>query len=230
MKIQWCSAVILCILCFCINIFSDDDRMADDTLKGEFQRQLSVITKEINSIECDFIQKKKMNILEEDTFSYGKFYYISEKAKKSKSQFSVCLDYTEPKGNQILMVNGRFYVRVDGNTITSSTKINPVVRQLNTLFEVCLTGDIALFTKLEKEYTIEISRTDALYILKLYPATKTAQKKMKSIAMHFDRETMLLKLLCMEEQNNDLIEYQFSNITTNSVIPENIFKIGNGND
>ena len=230
MKIQWGKAVILLFLCFCINILSEENKDSNNILKSEFQKQLNVITREINSIECDFRQKKKMDFLAEDAISYGKFYYALDKNKKSKSKFSVCLNYTEPMGNQILMVNGRFYVKVDGKTVSTGTKINPAIRQLNTLFEVCLTGDMSLFTKMEKESTIEISKSDSLYVLKMYPVSKSLQKRMKSITMHFDSETMLLKLLRMEEPNGDNIEYQFSNITTNRVFPENIFHTENGND
>jgi len=230
MKISRFRVFLLLFLCFSIGIFAGEDEKGDDTLMVEFQKQLSIFADTTRSIECDFKQLKTLNILTDGIVSHGKFYCVVEKDEKSNSRFSICLNYTEPPENQIVIKNGKIYVKIDGKLVSSGSKVNPSIRQFHTLLEVCLTGDVTLFSKLEKGNRIEISKTDSLYILKLYPVSKSMQKKLKKMTLQFNQSDMLLHSLSMEESNGDCTEYQFSNTVINKALSEKLFDIRDSHD
>ncbi|MEF9987297.1 MAG: outer membrane lipoprotein carrier protein LolA [Bacteroidales bacterium] len=179
-----------------------------------FSEKLKKASEATYSILCDFEQTKYMSVLAKPVNSKGQFYYTRAD--------NICLEYSVPKGNIIVMSNGKFKIVNSGKTIIVSNKTNPMMRQLNGMLTACMTGNISLFGS---ESITKYYESDNAYTVVITPTSNRVKTHIKQIILSFDKQNMTLLTMQMDENETDYTKYEFKAKKLNCNIPQEKFKI-----
>lgn len=154
---------------------------------------------QIESIECRFVQTRRMAMLRDEVRSEGDFYYRRENG-------GIALVFDEPKGDMIVLGQSKFKIVADGRKSVVGVNSNPMLRRMQGMFEACMSGDaVALSEGGEVRY---FDCGDS-YRVEIVPAGR-ARNTIKRIVLGFDKRTMTLSTLSMEEASGDELSYVFS--------------------
>ena len=152
--------------------------------KQSIEKILKVHFTNLNHIECNYKQEKKLSMLNEPLVSTGIFKYEKE-ANISWEQ------HTPFK--ETFLINGQ-----------SDNKFDKHINQF--IFSI-LTGDILNNTKLEVSY----SEDEKNYIVVMNPKKGELQKTLKEIILTFHKEGVALSQLEIISQNEDVSRINFFN-------------------
>jgi len=95
-----------------------------------------------------------MSVLAKTNKSKGKFFY--KKAQK------ICLEYTNPQGNLIVMNGVKFKIQTNGKATVVKMNSNPMMRQMGDMLTACMTGNLNLFGNQSYPNTSKTNRTTRL--------------------------------------------------------------------
>ena len=179
-----------------------------------FNDRLKSASSRIESIVCDFEQVKFISVLANPNKSRGKFYY--------KKEQNICLEYSNPQGNAIVMNGVKFKMIANGKTTVVGMKANPMMRQLGSMLAACMTGNIALFGK---ESRAEYYESSTYFTVVINPTSSRVKSHLKRIILQFEKKDMTLSMMRMEESDTDYTQYLFDNKKLNGSIDGNKFKI-----
>ncbi|MCP4176367.1 MAG: outer membrane lipoprotein carrier protein LolA [bacterium] len=171
------------------------------------------------SIQCDFIQKKKLSILNKPIIMTGKIYiqkpdrFAWHSFKPIRYSFIVSgdsLKQWDEDSNKIVSIN-----------LKKKPALKVIINQMNIWFS----GN---YIKQLNNYTITIQSRKPL-ILKFIPNSKEISSKfIKSITVTFSTDLKHISSIYIMEKNNDSMEIKFNKIIINSTIPEKMWNIFNG--
>ena len=184
-----------------------------DPSKG-FIEKLKVAGEKTQSILCSFNQTKYMAVLTKPNISSGIFYY--------KKEQNICLEYTLPKGNLIVMSQGKFKIVSEEKTTILEMKSNPMMQQMGIMLTACMTGDLKLFGS---DSQTEYYESKLYYTVIIMPNDKKLKKYLKQIILKFDKKDMTLETMLMKENDTDYTQYEFKDKKLNSTIDPDKFKI-----
>ncbi len=179
-----------------------------------FSEKLKVAGEKTQSIACNFTQIKSLAVLTKPNLSAGKFYF--------KKEQNICLEYALPKGNLIVMSNGKFKIVSDGKKTVLDMKSNPMMRQMGSMLSACMTGDLQLFGSDSKT---EYFETPTTYTVVISPNSKKVKKYLQNIVLIFDKNDMTLQSMTMQENATDYTKYEFSDKKINTTIEVEKFNI-----
>lgn len=187
-------------------------RTIDPTV--EFNAKLAAQSKVVKTIKCNFSQTKHAAALTKDARLSGVFYYNNDGR--------MCLLYSEPRGNQIVINGDRFAIETAGKRNVVSASSNPMLRQLSLMLRACMTGDVAMFNS---GWQARYSEQGAEYIVELLPQDKRAKKYVSKVVLNFNKKDMSLNKMMMVEASGDYSNYEFTDKVFNVAIEESVFKI-----
>lgn len=188
MKIEWMTLLATC-LCSVVFAQTPEERFAADLAAG---------SREVERIACDFTETRHMQVLTDDIVREGRFDY--------RRLAHMVLDFAS--GDRIMMDGERFVMRTQGVETVARMNSNPMLRQLQTILDACLTGNL---DRLRASGRMEIELTDRGYRLKLVPLARAAQRYVSRIVLLFDRSDMTLDELRLEQPSGDFTHYRFRN-------------------
>lgn len=180
----------------------------------EFSEKLKMASERTNTILCDFDQTKFLSVLSNTSKTRGKFYF-----KKAQN---ICLEYSVPQGNVIIMNGTKFKMVANGKTTVVGMKSNPMMRQLGGMLSACMTGNLSLFGK---ESVTEYYESSSHYTVVVTPTSSRVKSHMKQIILQFDKKDMTLSMMKMLENDTDYTLYEFKNKKLNTEIDESKFAI-----
>lgn len=201
MKSKW---LILCtMLFFGLGAYAE-------TTDEQFARELAAKSGEIRSIACRFEQQRSMQILQNDVLQKGDFYYLRPE--------QILLAFEG--GDYIAMTPTHFSMASGGVTQRVKLQSHPMLKELKRLLSASMTGDVE---QLSAGFTPTITTSDERYEVVLRPTRRAMANRLKAITMHFDRRTMSLTLLRMEEFSGDATTYRFFEKRFNEEIDPQLF-------
>lgn len=186
------------------------DKVADATAQLEKIKTASSSTR---SIESDFTLVKKMSLMSDIEKSYGKFYY-------SKASSQLCLDYTEPADNKILISDTKFTLTTNGKTSSMQLSRNPALSQLKNMITACMTGN---FMSLGEHSETSYYDNGSTFTISIKPSNKRVKRYMNEIVLRFDKKDNTLMSMRLAEPNGDYSEYTYTNKKINTVIDNKHF-------
>lgn len=179
-----------------------------------FSDKLKKASATTRTITCGFEQTKHMSVLEKPAVSKGRFYY--------RPQQDICLEYSSPQGNMIVMSGGKLKIVNAGKSMIVDNQANPMMRQLSDMLTACMTGDIEMFGW---EAVTEYFESAGLYTVVITPSNRRVKAYLKQIILSFDKRDMTLSAMRMSENDTDYTIYEFRDKILNGAIPEDKFKI-----
>lgn len=208
--------VIIIVFCFMsqypqVALSSDTDHQSESELKWLLE-QMKEKEKTITSLEADFMQTKKTQLLREPLESKGKIYYDSS----GKMLFTV----TSPSSLKVLIRNGLI--------ITYYPELSRAEeRYLGSNFIRKYFGIGMSVDELRKHYKIEIVSKipgDG-YRLKLTPATETMAKRIDAIVIVTKPIQWLPEYIYIQEKGGDSTAIRLEFTSINNPLHEKIFTI-----
>lgn len=181
-----------------------------ETTDEQFARELAAKSGEIRSIACRFEQQRSMQILQNDVLQKGDFYYLRPE--------QILLAFEG--GDYIAMTPTHFSMASGGVTQRVKLQSHPMLKELKRLLSASMTGDVE---QLSAGFTPTITTSDERYEVVLRPTRRAMANRLKAITMHFDRRTMSLTLLRMEEFSGDATTYRFFEKRFNEEIDPQLF-------
>lgn len=177
-----------------------------------FRQRLAAASGKNSTIECNFIQTKRVKNIKQEINSSGRFFY--DNAGK------MALIYNEPKGDKILMDNDHFIITTAGKKLVCDASSNPMMTQISFMMQACMSGEVS---KLGKGWGMEINETTDLYEIKLTPTNRRIQKYISAMLMSFDKSDLTLILLRMNEASGGFTQYRFMDKKLNQGVEPSIF-------
>lgn len=179
--------------------------------ENELRQKIADASAKIQSIQCDFIQEKKMSLMKEKNTSNGVFYF----SKPNK----IRLEYQQPNF-QVMIVNGsNAFLKDHVKTTKISLSKSKAFQQLNKIIVNSITGSLLE----NKEFTSTILESEKAVKLELTPLSKQLKGFIEKIVLVLDKRDFTATRLELNEGNGDFTHLLFSNKRLNETLPEQLF-------
>ncbi|HRN94401.1 MAG TPA: outer membrane lipoprotein carrier protein LolA [Chitinophagales bacterium] len=209
MKKQFLLSVALFVFCFCT--FSQQYHTPKN--EAELRSLIEQSSAKIKTVQCDFLQEKKMSMMKEKTTSKGVFYFNQPN--------QVRLEYRQPNF-QAMIVNGTNAFLQDKNKITKvSMAKSKAFQQLNKIIVSSVTGSILE----SKDFSTKLFENEKAVKVELTPTSKTVRDFLSSIVLILDKKDFSATRLELNENGGDYTYLTFSNKSLNKALPETLFKV-----
>ena len=208
--------IIVLILClgFCLNTLAGVQdsvyRKVKDT--AVVKAAVSGSAKNLKSLETEFTQSKKMDIINGEIISQGYFCY--------KNGNMVRWEYTSPFQYLIIINNGKLNIRQEGQTQQLDLTSNEAFLQINTRLNSFITGTVLDDSRDFRFSYYENSRN---YKIVLHPLADDMKIYFKSIDVYFDKTEFVINRLTLREVNGDLTDIRFFKRKVNQKLDDSKF-------
>ena len=179
--------------------------------KEDFLWKLKARGDSIQSIVSDFIQEREIALMEEVLRSAGKFYY--------KKPGLLKWDQNKPSRYYLIMREDKV-IRFDGQKRKELPVNSPQVVYFKNF--IMGTVDGSLFRS--DQFTSHVESDDEEVKMMMVPVKGNLKKRFSRIILTFDRKTLMLKNIRIEEAGGDIMTIKFFNQQFNSLEDEHFFE------
>jgi outer membrane lipoprotein-sorting protein len=179
-----------------------------------FKNKLSQTSKNLKTLESDFIQEKHMDILTEASISKGHFSF--------KNGNLVRWEYTDPFKYIIIINDGKIAVIDEKRTSSYDLTANSAFIEINSKLAGLINGDIV---NSKNDFRIKYFENEHQCLLKLAPIAKNMKDYFKSIFVWFDKSDYTVAKIRMTELSGDFTEICFTGKKINQPIADDRFVI-----
>lgn len=186
-----------------------------ETLKNvaSFRNKLDETSKNLNTIQCNFVQEKYLSVLSNKIKSSGDFYFKKENLLR--------WEYKKPY-SYIIVINGSTIKIKDDKKLNSyDSQSNKLFQKINEMMVSAIQGTILN----NKQFNSEYYENNQLYCIKLFPNTDDLKKMFTTILVYFDKKDYSVVKLKLLESGNDYTLIEFKNKKINNNIANEIFTI-----
>jgi len=162
----------------------------------------------LNTIESDFIQEKKLEMLSNSLISKGYFCF--------KKVNQIRWEYSQPYRYLIIINQDKIYIKEDKDQKQYDMKSNKMFQEMNRFISGCIQGDIL---KNEKEYQIKYFEDSHSYFVTLVPVSEKMRQMLNEVQIWFDRDDLTVSRIRMLESGGDYTKIDFTNKRLNTEIP-----------
>lgn len=173
-----------------------------------FKNRLNTISAGLNTIESDFIQEKKLNVLSNTLISKGYFCF--------KKENRIRWEYRQPYRYLIIINQDKIYIKEDKDQRQYDMQSNKMFQEMNRFISGCIQGDIL---KNEKEYQIKYFEDNHSYFVTLVPVSEKMRQMISEVQIWFDRDDLTVSRIRMLESGGDYTKIDFTNKKLNAEIP-----------
>lgn len=164
-----------------------------------------------NTIDADFVQEKKVDILENIIISKGKFLF--------KQKNSLRLEYTSPSYYLVVMAAGKMLIK-DGD---KKTKIDGKGSKMFSQIQNVMAGVLGGQMTDNKEFKYELYKGDTNYKIRLFPQTGAIKDLLKEVEFITNQTTLKAVSMTMFERSGDVTIMKFKNVKMNVPIDDKVF-------
>ena len=182
--------------------------------QSEIIKQINDASAQMHSLECDFVQTKFLNILDDKMVSNGKMYY--QQADKLRWEYITPYTYTFILNeNQVLLKNDN---RSDIIDVNQNKIFKEIARMMmNSIVGNCLSDEKAFKT------TVEVAGND--WVATLIPLKRDMKQMWNRLVLHINSDLKVVYKVEMHEPSGDYTIIDLINIKTNNNISAKVFDI-----
>lgn len=196
---------IILLMFLSISLFAQE-------IEKEFKIKLQTNSSQNITIQCDFLQTKKIKKLSQEVTRKGSFYYYNAGL--------MAMHYSQPKDDKVIMNKDSFVIIISGKKICADAKSNPMMAQISYMMQASMSGDVS---KLGRGWIMSIEKQINSYEVILKPTDKRIQKYINSMVMNFRESDMTLDTLRINETSGGFTQYTFTNKKVNNKIDSSYF-------
>lgn len=177
--------------------------------------QIVSASKNVSSLQSDFVQTKHLRILGKDMVSKGKMYL--------KGGQNLRWEYTNPY-TYIFIINGGKVMMKDSNNKTSTIDVNSskMFKNITRIMMSSMTGECL---SNDKEFKVTMQKSNTEWIAQLVPQQKTLANMFSLITLHINPTTKLVTSVEMKEKTGDTTVINLSNTKKNQPLQDKLFSI-----
>ena len=179
-----------------------------------FEEKVNSIAEETETIQCNFVQEKKLSFMTDKIISEGRFFF--------KKEDQLRWEYTDPFSYIIILNDGKLMIDDEGNQNEINLKSNKTFQEINQLLTQSLKGNVLGETD---KFTYEILEGEKQYMVQLTPIAKEMKEYMDRIDVYFDKSDMMVAGVDMHEQSEDMTSIRFSKRKINEAVPASMFQL-----
>lgn len=173
----------------------------------EFIVKLKQENEKISTITSHFKQTKTLPIMDEPIISEGSFYF--------DRNGKVCMEYTEPQGD-ILLINGETVQMItNGKQAQSKNRF----AELKSLLISCFKGDLQQLGNCN----FSLKNEKNLYVVTAEMNNGKAKGLPSKVILSYDQKDYTITSMEMDEANGNITLYQLSGKKNNQPIDESVF-------
>ena len=184
--------------------------------ESEFKRKTREITENSLTMTSDFIQEKHLSFMSEPIITKGKFRY--------KKPNRVRWEYTEPFSYILIINEDQLLIDDEGHQNKIDLGNNDMFKQINKIVSNALMGKVMDDSE-QFAHTLEASETE--FKINLVPIDKSLEKYIKTIEVYFDKKTLIVSSVMLEESSEDYTKIKFINKVLNAPIEDQEFELNN---
>ena len=168
----------------------------------------------LHSLHCDFVQSKKMKILNKEMISKGVLYF--KKPDKIRWQYTTPYDYT------FIMNGDKVQIKSSKSTKNIDIQGNKIFRQVTSIILNTITGG---GLKNSPDFDVELFKLNDVYFAKMRPKKKEVMQVYSSIEVYFNTSLTMVETIKMIEKSGENTVVKLISPKVNSPIDENVFKV-----
>lgn len=211
---KWFSFLIIMLLALPVSGAAAEPAAGGDDLFDLLQ-QLSRNSSAVESLSCDFVQEKHLDILDDALTSTGRFSF----QRPDRLRWEI----VEPVSSGIVVSGedgGTWHDRT-GESEHFKTRDVPAIRILSQQLFAFATMD---FEALEKQFQITLLQKKPAVIL-LTPHAVDMQDYIQSLQVTIAEGGQHVEMVKMNESDGDYTTIRFSNVVTNTPLGKNLFEL-----
>ena len=165
------------------------------------------------SMQCEFVQTKKVVLLNDRMVSKGKMFY--KQSNKLRWEYTTPYTYVFVlNGSKISLGKNQKDV-IDVNQSKVFKEIASIM--MNSVVGKCLSD--------KKSFKTTIKASNSEYIATLIPRTKEIKHLFNTIILHFDKQQSFVIRIELIEKNGDTTTIDLKNIKKNNPVNDQVFSI-----
>lgn len=192
-------------------IFAQNTAMSGAEAKA-FVTKVSSETKEIKTLQADFVQTKKMDFLDKSIITSGKM--------SLKSPNTLSWKYTKPYQYSIIFKENKIFINDQGKKSSVDAK-SKTFEKINKLIVGSSNGQ--MFN--DPEFAVAYLKNGTSNIAKFTPKSAQLLKYIKQIELHFPKNQTTVSQVNMTEASGDTTNIVFKNTKINAPIPASEFSL-----
>lgn len=165
------------------------------------------------SMQCEFVQTKKVVLLNDRMVSKGKMFY--------KQSNKLRWEYTTPY-TYVFVLNGSKISFGKNQQDVIDVNQSRVFKEIASIMMNSVVGK-CLSDKKSFKTTIKVSNSE--YIATLIPRTKEIKRLFNTIILHFDKQQSFVVRVELIEKNGDVTTIDLKNIKKNNPVNDQVFSI-----
>lgn len=171
---------------------------------------MSEESKKIQLLQCDFVQTKKMDFVDQPMVTSGKM------AMKTPDFLS--WKYTKPYEYAILFDKNKIYINHQGKKTSAGIK-NKVFEKINNIIMGSTKGDLFL----DKDFSVLYYKNGTTTVVHAVPKNAQLSKYIKEVELYFLPGKFVVNKIKMLEVSGDTTMIQFKNIKINGEVSASAF-------
>ena len=163
------------------------------------------------SLQCDFVQTKKSEMLSQKVMSQGKMYFVAPNKLR--------WEYNSPE-NILFVVNGdKILYKKNGHQDVNDVSRKKVFKKISQMMLLFVTGDFLKENKLFRT-TIDGEKVT------LIPLKGDIRHAFSKVVLHIDRQRGVVTIVEMYEKRGDITLIEMKNIQKDGTIKQSLFNTG----
>ena len=178
----------------------------------QFREDVTAKANELETLQANFVQTKKMEMITDETVSHGKLFY--QKPDKLK------WEYKEPQDYVILLVGNELHINDAGDKSVRNTTSNKLFGKIAKLITGSVNGNLLDDTE---NFNFSYLKENNYIITSIVPKDSHLKQMFAEIQMKFNRENLVEKVSLIEE-SGDATVIEFKEMELNKKIPTSVFQ------
>ena len=180
----------------------------------EIIEQINKASAQMQTLECDFVQTKHLQILDDKMVAKGRMYY--QQADKLRWEYISPYTYTFILNqNQVLLKNND---RTDVIDVERNRIFKEIARMMmNSIVGNCLSD--------EKTFKTQVEVAGNEWVATLVPLKKDMKQMWNKLVLHIQPDMKVVSKVEMHEPSGDYTVIDLKNIRTNSPVNQEVFRI-----
>ena len=165
------------------------------------------------SMQCEFVQTKKVVLLNDRMVSKGKMFY--KQSNKLRWEYTTPYTYVFVLNGSKISFGKNQQDVIDVNQSRVFKEIASIM--MNSVVGKCLSD--------KKSFKTTIKASNSEYIVTLIPRTKEIKRLFNTIILHFDKQQSFVVRVELIEKNGDVTTIDLKNIKKNNPVNDQVFSI-----
>jgi outer membrane lipoprotein-sorting protein len=178
-----------------------------------FKSGLEKFSKSTQSIQSDFVQEKKLKMLNDKVVSKGLLYF----KKENKLRW----EYSEPFSYIIALNNNKVMLKDEGKVTSYDASANKLFLELNDILVTCINGNIFQ----SKKFSFRFLESERNNVAELIPLNAAMKNFIDRIILYFDKTDFTVSKVEMMEPSQNTTVITFKNKKLNAEIPDKYFTL-----